>query len=305
MISTKSSLLLEAYKEYLIAIKGAAINTVETYDLILQNFADSVDEIANVTQADIEKYLQTINEKSLKASTQKHHISTLKTFYNFLLSKKVVTKNPCANIDLPKTTKALPKFIEEGEMQRLLNACVGASAKQIRLRTMFLLLYATGMRVSELAGLTMGDIKQTEEGFLRITGKGNKTRLVPMGLATKSALDHYIKNAREEVNPLNSNYLFPSPRRKNEGLTRQRIFQILQEVSMPLGIEISPHGFRHSFATHLLENKANLRAVQIMLGHENMSTTEIYTAVVDKQKRKTIEENHPLCLDGFNLDLDE
>lgn len=302
MVSTSSSLLLEAYKEYLVAVKGVALNTVESYELVLQNFADTIPELLSVQPADIELYLRDMHDKNLKASTQKHHISTLKTFYNFLLLKKAIQVNPCAQIDLPKVGKRLPKFIEESEMMRLLNSCKGNKATDVRLRAMFLLLYATGMRVSELAGLSMSDIQQSDEGFLRITGKGNKTRIVPIGQEAKNAVLDYIKNARNDLNPLKSSMLFPSPRSKDKGLTRQRIFQLLKEVSTPLGIEISPHGFRHSFATHLLENKANLRAVQVMLGHSDMSTTEVYTAVVDKQKRKTVEENHPLCMDDFGLD---
>lgn len=304
MVSYNSSLLLEAYKEYLIAVKGVALNTVETYDLVLQNFADDVKELSEVSEDDIQKYLLIMNDKDLKSSTQKHHISTLKTFYNFLLIKKVVAKNPCANIDLPKVGKRLPKFIKESEMKLLLDNCKGETDKAIRLRAMFLLLYATGMRVSELASLSVSDIQQNENGFLRITGKGNKTRIVPMGKEAKNSVLHYIKQSHKNFNPLDSNMLFPSPRNKKNGLTRQRIFQLLQEVAGPLGITISPHGFRHSFATHLLENKANLRAVQIMLGHSDMSTTEVYTAVVDKQKKRTIEENHPLCMDNFGLDSD-
>lgn len=302
MVTSRSLLLLEAYREYLVAVKGVAINTVETYELVLQTFAEFVDDFVDVTEEDIESYIDNIHEKKLKASTQIHYISTIKTFYNFLLSKKVVKANPCAHIDLPKMNKRLPKFIEEDEMKRLLDSCKGETLKALRLRALFLLLYATGMRVSELAGLTLGDVRQSEEGFLRVTGKGNKTRLVPMGEQAKEAVERYIAHARDELNPLKNDALFPSPRLQGKGLTRQRIFQMLKDIAKPLDIEISPHGFRHSFATHLLENKANLRTVQTMLGHADMSTTEVYTAVVDKHKRKVLEDTHPLCLDNFGSD---
>jgi integrase/recombinase XerD len=293
----KSFLLIEAYKEYLIAVKGLAVNTVQSYENVLESFVDEYENLSSVTDIDIGIYIQKISQKKLKASTQSHHLSTLKMFYNFLISKNVIKENPLTLIDLPKKTKRIPRAISEEKMTEILNACHGSEPQDVRLCAMFYLLYATGLRVSELANLTLSDILNTEhEGFIRVLGKGSKSRIVPLGGKARILLEKYIQNGRMHFNDKGGNFLFPSPRYKNKPLSRQRIFQLLKEVASPLGIEISPHGIRHSFATHLLENEANLRSVQKMLGHADLTTTEIYTSIADNQKKKVMDENHPLNL---------
>lgn len=293
----RSFLLIEAYKEYLLTVKGLALNTIQSYENVLELFVEDFEDIVSITDVEIEKYINSFVQRNLKASTQSHHISTLKMFYNFLISKKIIQKNPLALIDLPKKTKKIPKAISEEKMDEVLKACQGAEPENVRLCAMFYLLYATGLRVSELANLTVSDILNTEhEGFIRVVGKGAKSRLVPVGGKARVFLDTYMLNVRGHFNVKGGDFLFPSPRYKNKPLSRQRIFQLLKEVAGPLGVEISPHGIRHSFATHLLENEANLRSVQKMLGHEDLTTTEIYTSVADKQKKKVIEEKHPLNL---------
>lgn len=301
MNKQQSLLLLDAYREHLVAIKGVAHNTVETYDIVLTAFVETYEDLTAVTQSDVENYMVFLTEKGLKANTQSHYLSTLKTFYSFLMSKKVVKENPCAFVDMPKVQKRLPKAISENDMMRILEACKGEEAHDIRMRAMFYLLYSSGIRASELASLTLNNVRDMDEGFITVTGKGGKTRLIPIAETAKNHVKYYIDHARWEFNKTGSDMLFPSPRILKKGLTRQRIFQLLKEIADPLGIEISPHGVRHSFATHLLENEANLRAVQLMLGHENLSTTEVYTKIENKQKQKVVENNHPLCLDDFGL----
>lgn len=291
----KSLLLIEAYKEYLISVKGLSLNTIVSYETVLEKYAQSVQNVVSVTDGEIEQYLFELNEQALEVSTQRHHISTLKTFYNFLLSKKVIAENPFAFVDMPQKRKRVPKSVTEQDMDRILQSCHGEEPENIRLSAMFYLLYATGMRVSELASITISDILNAEnEGFVRITGKGSKTRLIPIDKKTRAFVEKYIQQARSSFNPKGGDHLFPSPRYKNKHLSRQRIFQLLKEITEPLNITISPHGVRHSFATHLLENDANLRSVQKMLGHSDLSTTEVYTSIAHKQKQKVINEKHPI-----------
>ncbi|PPR15087.1 MAG: Tyrosine recombinase XerD [Proteobacteria bacterium] len=293
----RSYILIEAYKEFLLSVKGLALNTITVYENALESFVEFQNNIIDVTDSDIESYIEFMSKKGLQASTQNHHLSTLKMFYSFLIQKKIIEENPLNLIDLPKKIKRLPKAISEDEMKRLLQSCEGNESEDIRLRAMFYLLYATGIRVSELANLKISDIQDAEnDGFIRVLGKGSKFRIVPIGETAKKYVKDYIQKARFEFNPKGGEYLFPSPKYKNKPLTRQRVFQLLKEVSEPLGIYISPHGVRHSFATHLLENDANLRTVQKMLGHADLTTTEIYTSIADKQKQKVLEEKHPLSL---------
>lgn len=291
----RSYILIEAYKEFLLSVKGLSLNTITVYENALEGFIEFHNDIVNASDNDIERYIQFMSEKGLQASTQSHHLSTLKMFYSFLIQKKIIAENPLNLIDLPKKIKRLPKSISEDEMTRLLKSCDGNEPEDFRLRAMFYLLYATGIRVSELANLKLSDIQDAEnDGFIRVLGKGSKFRIVPVGQTAKAFVKAYIQKARFEFNPKGSDFLFPSPRYKNKPLSRQRVFQLLKEISDPLGIYISPHGVRHSFATHLLENDANLRTVQKMLGHADLTTTEIYTSIADKQKQKILDEKHPL-----------
>ena len=238
----RSFLLIEAYKEYLLTVKGLALNTISSYEQVLLNFVDICNNLISVTESNAEQYVQGMATSGIMASTQSHHISTLKMFYKFLIHKKVVTESPFHSIELPKKTKTVPKAITEEQMAQLLHAAKGNEPEDLRLQALLHLLYATGVRISELTSLTLSDVlSEDNKGFIRVMGKGAKSRIIPVGSQT-----------------------------------------------------ISPHGVRHSFATHLLENDANLRSVQKMLGHQDLSTTEVYTKVADQHKKKIVEEKHPL-----------
>ncbi len=291
----RSFLLIEAYKEYLLTVKGLALNTISSYEQVLLNFVDICNNLISVTESNAEQYVRGMATSGIKASTQSHHISTLKMFYKFLIHKKVVTESPFHSIELPKKTKTVPKAITEEQMTQLLHAAKGNEPEDLRLQALLHLLYATGVRISELTSLTLSDVlSEDHKGFIRVMGKGAKSRIIPVGSQTQQIVELYIKKARPIFNKKGGDFLFPSPKYRDKPLSRQRAFQLLHAIAQPLNIQISPHGVRHSFATHLLENDANLRSVQKMLGHQDLSTTEVYTKVADQHKKKIVEEKHPL-----------
>jgi site-specific recombinase XerD len=178
-------------------------------------------------------------------------------------------------------------------MATLLTAAVGNTPPQVRLRTILVVLYATGMRISELASLTTADVVEGEGLTLRVTGKGQKTRLVPLGVASQ-VVDVYLKTARPHLRGSSSGWLFPSPSGR-AGLTRARLWQLVAAAGQRVGLPLThPHQLRHSFATHLLNGQADLRAVQLMLGHASLTTTQIYTKVTTDRARAALDQFHPL-----------
>jgi integrase/recombinase XerD len=231
-------------------------------------------------------------EKGASAKTQARHLSTLRGFYRFLVEKEIIKRDPTARVARPKVGKSLPKAVSQNQAQAVLGTAFGDTPEQLRLKALLTTLYATGMRVSELLALTITDVEMGKGDVLRVLGKGEKTRLVPLGKYAYDILLHYIQQARPSLGGQKSDYVFPSPH-SSKPLTRQRLFQLVQKAGQQAGIKISPHGLRHSFATHLLENEADLRSVQLMLGHSDLATTQIYTAITDKRKTEAMDK-HPL-----------
>ncbi|GAB6193290.1 site-specific tyrosine recombinase XerD [Desulfocastanea catecholica] len=225
--------------------------------------------------------------------TNARRISALKSFFAFLLREKLVTHNPFSTIDLPRSGRSLPKALSQNEVQRLLAPANSPTPIAGRDNAMLFLLYSTGLRVSELVQLPLTGCNLAA-GFVRVIGKGNKERLIPFGNQAKEKIEQYLKVSRPLIlKGKRSNYLFITAR--GSCMTRLRFWQIVRKTALAAGIDkdISPHMLRHSFATHLLSHGADLRAVQMMLGHADIATTQIYTHI-DQDRLKSIHKKfHP------------
>ena len=278
------------YLSYIEYERGLSKNTIESYKYDLKEFDLYFNQnIPNLTYNDIQNYLDYISNKS--ARTTAHHITVLNAFYKFLLDEKIINSNPCENIVNTKIPRKLPNYLTEEEINNLLDIKL-ETQYDYRNKAMLELLYATGLRISELINLKINDIDYNE-CFLRVFGKGKKERIVPIGDIALKYLSIYTNKYRNEIlgNTI-SDYLFISNAKKN--ITRQGFFKILKKESSRAGIKkiVSPHVLRHSFATHLLSNGADLRIIQELLGHENIITTEIYAHLIN-EKLKDDYSNHP------------
>ena len=278
---------IEIFLEALSAERGRSIKTLSGYesDLRLANDAIAGGLMGADTNA-IQKYLSSLPDKP---SSIARKASALRGFYKFLMMEKIISHNPTANLELPKRTRALPKFLSVDEIELLISSA-GDIKNSIRLRAMIELLYASGLRVSELCELPMTGVLGDK---LLIHGKGAKERLVPMHDAAIHALNKWL-DARGETE---SKYVFPS-RGTTGHITRDGFFKILKKCAILAGIDpnrVSPHVLRHSFASHLLAGGANLRAIQTMLGHEDISTTQIYTHIMPHELMDTVQAHHPLA----------
>ena len=278
---------IDIFLEALSAEKGRSEKTLTSYASDLNQANEAIDGgLMNATESAVQDFLSSLPDK---ASSVARKASALRGFYKFLMLEKIITVNPTANLELPKRNRALPKFLSVDEIELLISSA-GDVRNSLRLRAMIELLYASGLRVSELCELPISGILGNK---LLIHGKGAKERLVPMHDAAIHALNKWL-DARGDTN---SKYVFPS-NGKTGHITRDGFFKILKKCAILSGIEqnrVSPHVLRHSFASHLLAGGANLRAIQTMLGHEDISTTQIYTHVMPEKLKETISNHHPLA----------
>lgn len=291
--------LIDQFLHYLAAERRLAQNTLAAYhDDLAAFFAFAaqkrrVRDIAEINAETIRAYLSHCHDRGVATRSNARRISALRAFFRFLLREGIVGEEPTALIDLPKPGRPLPKVLTVSEVTKLLAAAAGDTPLALRNHAMLHLLYATGLRVSELVTLPVAAVQLTA-GHLRIRGKGDKERLVPFGEAARERLEAYLRDGRPPLlKKKRSDILFLTSRAT--AMTRLRFWQIVQESVAACGIqkEISPHVLRHSFATHLLEHGADLRAVQMMLGHADIATTQIYTHV-DAGRLKSIHRKyHP------------
>lgn len=241
----------------------------------------------------VHRYLERERKSNISHRTNARRVSALKSFFSYLTNEHHIDNNPFYSIDLPKSGRTLPKALTIDEVNRLLSAPSAAKPTQQRDLAMLYLLYSTGLRVTELISLTLMACN-LDAGFIRVLGKGDKERLVPFGEAAKEHLDQYLASARQEIlRGRKSTYLFVTAR--GNRMSRARYWQILKRIAAAAGISksISPHMLRHSFATHLLTHGADLRAVQMMLGHSDITTTQVYTHI-DQERLKNIHKKfHP------------
>ncbi|MDF1578384.1 MAG: site-specific tyrosine recombinase XerD [Desulfobulbales bacterium] len=289
---------LDLFLHYLAAERRLADNTVSAYQADLAAFfshpaVKKVPTLQAIRAEHIRAYLASCHHDGIAARTNARRISALRGFFRFQVGEKTIVEDPTAVIDLPKPGRALPKALSVAEVSRLLTIPETAAPLHLRNQAMLQLLYASGLRVTELVGLPLAGLNLTG-GHVRIFGKGAKERMVPFGERAKTALENYLSRARPLLlKKRRSDFLFVTNRAKP--MTRLRFWQIIQQTVFLAGIDkkISPHTLRHSFATHLLENGADLRSVQIMLGHSDIATTQIYTHI-DTNRLKAIHRRfHP------------
>ena len=284
------------YRTYIKLEKRLAQNTVEAYMRDLRSFAHFILRMYDVPPAKVEepmvqRYVAWLYDRGREKASQARSLSGVKSFFNFLLISDRIESSPAEFVLTPKFGRHLPDVLTTGEIDRIIAAVDGTTPKEIRDAAMLEVLYSCGLRVSELTSLRIRDLF-FGEGYIRVTGKGDKQRLVPISSTAQERIHRYLdvrRSARagEETPFLNN---------RGSSLTRVMIFTILREAARRAGIEkkISPHTFRHSFATHLLEGGASIRQVQELLGHESILTTEIYTHLDDSHLRQTVEEHLPI-----------
>jgi integrase/recombinase XerD len=290
--------VFDAFIEALVVENGASENTVSAYRRDFSHFAQfcAANDLTHVDPQVLRQYLAYMHAQNLSARTQARRMSALKQYFRYLVAREVLKKDPMQDIAMPKLPRSLPKALTKDEVKTLLTAQECDSPESVRARAILETLYATGLRVSELIKLKTTDLQDGERRTLRITGKGSKTRMVPLGRVATDVLDIYLKKSRPAFDKKKTDWLFPS--RSGRPLTRQRLFQIVREAGQKVGMDLSPHHLRHTFATHLLENDADLRSVQLMLGHADVATTQIYTHLLESRTRKVLETSHPLGKDA-------
>ncbi len=294
----KPDIIADQYVNYLLVEKGLSGKTIEAYSSDLSRYFDFLKKkgIRHISDTDtpfILKYLIALRKAGLGAKSRARHLITLRGFYRFAVQEKILKQDPARLLDLPKSGLKLPDTLSFEEVERLLNIPDTNKPTGARNAAMLELLYAAGLRVSELVNLKFHDVN-TEACFVRVFGKGSKERIVPIGLYAKEKIDHYIKSARSLLlKNIVSQYLFVA--RAGKPMTRQGFWKLLRLYAQKTGInkKITPHTLRHSFASHLLERGADLRAVQVMLGHVDISTTQIYTHVAREHLKNMHEKFHP------------
>ncbi len=274
--------------------KGLSAASIEAYTADLSRFIAFLGSVSDLPSTDgIRNYLDHLYQSGLSNRTVARHIITLRNFYGFLLREGEITSDPTEHLRTPRQWQTIPKFLNLQEIERIIAAPVQSKPIGQRDRAMLEVLYATGLRVSELCRLNAGDVNLSM-GFLKTTGKGNKQRLVPVGKAAIAAIENYLADGRPALlKGRSSRYLFVTAR--GGCMTRQAFWKLLAGYGRKVGIfrDLTPHVLRHSFATHLLEGGADLRSVQVMLGHADISTTQIYTHVMRSRLRETVERHHP------------
>jgi integrase/recombinase XerD len=285
---------ISSFLDYCRVEKGLATNTLEAYSRDLKAFAAFREPENGVPElGDLRLYLDSLYKTGLGSRSIARHLATLRNFYRFLASDGKIKLDPTERLVAPKQWQNIPKFLNREQIDKLLTMPNLAKPTGVRDRAMLELLYATGLRVSELCAVRIADL-QFEAGVLRTIGKGNKQRLSPVGKSALAAVREYLREARPKLlRGRSSPFLFVTARGRS--LTRQAFWKLLLGHGKRAGIfqGLTPHVIRHSFATHLLEGGADLRSVQTMLGHADISTTQIYTHVMRSRLRQTIEQHHP------------
>jgi len=291
--------LIVDYEFYLRIERGLAENTVKNYSLdivSLANFISSnkiLEQPKDCSRETLQNFIRQ-QSKSVTATSQARRISSIKSFFNFLIFEKIRTNSPADLIEGPKLGRKLPVTLSLTEIEKILTGIDLSLSNGKRNRAIIETLYGSGLRVSELVNLTLSDIFFKED-IIRVTGKGDKQRLVPLGSYSKKYIEIYKDQIRDlkKIKIEDNDILFLN--RNGGKMTRAMIFNIVKDSAFKVGIKkkISPHTYRHSFATHLLENGADLKSIQLLLGHESITTTEIYTHLDNKHLKRVMEKFHP------------
>ncbi|KMP12569.1 recombinase XerD [Candidatus Nitromaritima sp. SCGC AAA799-C22] len=286
---------IREYADYLKIEKRQSPNTVAAYRRDIQRLAShhSAKKLEELTARDVRSFLLKLREEGLASSTVARCLSSVKSFYNFLFTENRIAENPAEIIESPRPWRKLPDVMSTSEVDVLLSAPDAETPAGLRDRAMLELLYATGLRVSELVTVK-GSAVDLRVGYLRTLGKGSKERVVPLGDAAREAVESYQLSGRPALlKGRGCAELFVT--RRGRGMTRQGFWKVLKQYVLKAGIKIpvSPHTLRHAFATHLLERGADLRSVQQMLGHSDISTTQIYTHILQERMREVHDQYHP------------
>lgn len=293
-------IIYKSFKTYLRLERGLSENTLEAYLHDVESLFRFLEEekgglsYKKVRPEELRDFLRYINEMGLSAYTQSRLLSGIKSFYGFLIQEKEIEINPTALIESPKLGMKLPDVLSEKEVEDIINSVDLSKPEGERNKAILEILYGCGLRVSEVVNLKLSYIL-FNENIIRVTGKGDKQRLVPIGTPAKKQLLTYIKEVRNHIQPKKNAEDIVFLNRMGGKLSRQMVFLLVRDQCKRAGIRktISPHTFRHSFATHLVQNGADLRAVQELLGHVSITTTEIYTHLNDQDIRNTIMKYHP------------
>ncbi|HTT97263.1 MAG TPA: site-specific tyrosine recombinase XerD [Rhizomicrobium sp.] len=288
--------LIESFLDMMSAERGASVNTIAAYRRDLLDFAGRTD-MKRAARDDVRKYLAGLTKAGVAASSQARKLSALRQFFGFLYTEGIRKDDPTSAVDAPKRARPLPKVLTRDDIEALIGAAREQDGPEgVRLLCMVEMLYAAGLRVSELAGLPLASAR-SKDGFIIVRGKGRKERLAPLNPSARDAITAYL-DVRVRFLPKDgqSKFLFPS--RSADGfLTRRRVHQMLKELALKANIDpekLSPHVLRHAFATHLVEGGADLRSVQTLLGHADIATTQIYTHVASDRLTSVLESAHPL-----------
>ena len=290
--------LLESFLFYLASVKGLSKNTLESYRRDAQRFISyldnkRIDDIKTITYKHFLDYLTYLREQGLSARSTARMLVSIKQFFKFLQIERIIDTNPAELIKTPRMRTTIPDYLSLEDIERLLSIPGESSQKEIRDKAMLEVLYATGIRVSELVGLELNSVN-FELGYIIVFGKGSKERIVPTGEKARNSLRVYLSDSRPNIiKNRDSIYLFVT--RRGEKMTRQGFWKILKNYGIKAGIMkgISPHTIRHSFATHLLQRGADLRSIQLMLGHSDISTTQIYTHIANERLKEIHRKYHP------------
>lgn len=298
MIEDADKDLIERFTDAVWMERGLSANTLAAYQSDLRTFAVWLSRergrgLAAAQRSDLLDYLALLSRQGRKPRSSARLLSCLRQFFQHLLRQGTITDDPSARVEAPKLGRPLPRTLTETEVESLLEAPDTGDPRGHRDRTMLEVLYATGLRVSELVGLTPQQVSLVQ-GVVRVTGKGGKERLVPLGEEAISWLRDYLRGPRGDLlGGRLCDYLFPT--RRSDCITRQAFWQLIKRYALEAGIDksLSPHTLRHAFATHLLNHGADLRVVQMLLGHSDLSTTQIYTHVARERLKQLHARHHP------------
>ena len=283
-----------AFLDFCRVEKGLATNSISSYATDLKRLTENLPvSDKDATQQHLGAYIQSLYNAGMSARSIARHIATIRNFYGFLAREGTISKDPSELLTPPRQWSTLPKYLNREEVERLITAPPDSKPTGLRDRAMLELMYASGLRVSEICKLELSGLERSL-GVIRVVGKGNKHRIVPFGRSAGEAIDRYLREGRGKLlGGAISSFLFVTAR--GGPMTRQAFWTLLKGYGRKIGIaaRLTPHVIRHSFATHLVEGGADLRSVQIMLGHADISTTQVYTHVARRHLRETVDQHHP------------